>query len=98
MVKTVKMNQAATLAISLIAEYLEAEYSYQTAIHFVDNVYKTIDKIKEHPTRGRTSPSSKTLQFLNIDKHRQLFYRVRGSILIVVNVFDTRQHPNKRPK
>ena len=98
MVKTVKMNQAATRAISEIAEYLEAEYSYQTAINFVDNFYRTVEKIKEHPTRGRTSPTSPTLQFLNIDKHRQLFYRVRGTTLVIVDIFDTRQHPSKRPK
>lgn len=98
MVKVVQMNQAATLAISLIAEYLEAEYSYQTAVNFVESVYHTIEKIKEHPTRGRPAPTSKTLQFLNIDKHRQLFYRMRGTTLIIVNIFDTRQHPSKRPK
>ncbi len=98
MVKIVKMNQAATAAINDIAQYLESQYSYQTAVNFVANVYETIDKIKEHPTRGRTVPTSKTLQFLNIDKHRQIFYRVKDSTLVIVNIFDTRQHPSKRPK
>jgi hypothetical protein len=32
-----------------------------------------------------------------IDKHRILFYRHKGSTLSVLDLFDTRQHPNKRP-
>lgn len=97
MVKTVKINKKATRRISTIAEYLEYEYSYQTASNFVDSVYKTIDKVAEYPSRGRKVPNSKTLQFLNIDAHRQLFYRVHGYVLSVVDIFDTRQNPDKRP-
>lgn len=98
MAKTIKINKKAILRISVIAEYFEHEYSYQTAVKFVDLVYKSIDKIAEHPSRGRKVPNSSTLQFINIDKYRQLFYRVHGSRLFVVDIFDTRQHPDKRPK
>ncbi len=98
MAKIIKLNKKALLKISTIAEYLEYEISFQTAVKFVDTVYKTIDKVAEHPTRGRKVPKSNTLQFINIDKHRQLFYRVYGSRLFVVDIFDTRQHPNKRPE
>jgi plasmid stabilization system protein ParE len=97
MVKIVKVNKKATRRISTIAEYLEYEYSYQTATKFVILVYKTIDKVAEYPSRGRKIPASKTLQFINIDAHRQLFYRVHGTTLSVVDVFDTRQNPIKRP-
>jgi plasmid stabilization system protein ParE len=98
MVKIVKLNQVALSRINAVAEYLETEYSNQTATNFVESVYATIEKISEHPTRGRTVPNSKTLQFLNIDKYRQVFYRVRHSTLVIVDIFDTRQHPSKRPK
>ena len=97
MAKIVKINKKATQRISTIAEYLEEQYSLQTAKNSVDTVYKTIDKVADHPTRGRKVPSSNTLQFINIDKHRQLFYRVHGSKLSVVDIFDTHQDPNKRP-
>ena len=98
MVKIVKMNKTAKVAINSIAEYLESEYTYRTAANFVGNVYETIDKIKAHPTRGRTVPTLKTLQFLNIDKYRQIFYPTKGTTLVIVNIFDTRQHPDKRPR
>ena len=34
---------------------------------------------------------------LNIDKKRQMFYSVSGSTLYIVDFFDTRQYPMKRP-
>ena len=93
----VKINKKANQRIYAIASYLEDEYSFQAAQNFVQNVYKTIDKVTKHPTRGRKVPKSNTLQFINIDKHRQLFYRVHGTRLSIVDVFDTRQDPDKRP-
>jgi plasmid stabilization system protein ParE len=58
MAKTIKINKKATQRISTIAEYLEYEFSYQTASKFVDTVYKSIDKAAEHPSRGRKVPNS----------------------------------------
>ncbi len=46
---------------------------------------------------NRKVPNSKTLQFLNMDKHHQIFYRTHGSRVSIVDVFDTRQDHNKRP-
>ncbi len=97
MALNVKINKKANQRLYNIAEYLEEEYSFQTAKNFVQKVYKTIDKVAKHPTRGRKVPLSNTLQFINIDKHRQLFYRVHGTRLSVVDIFDTRQDPTKRP-
>ena len=97
MALNVKINQKAKLRVYNIAEYLEEEYSMQVAKNFIQKVYQTIDKVAEHPTRGRKVPSSNTLQFINIDKHRQLFYRVHGTRLSIVDIFDTFQNPIKRP-
>ena len=97
MVTKVKINKKAAQRINLIAEYLESEFSFNAAEKFVDNTYETIEKIQKHPTRGRKVASSKTVRFVPIDKHRILFYRVKSATLIVVDLFDTRQNPSKRP-
>ena len=57
MALNVKVNQKAKLRIYNIAEYLEEEYSMQTARNFVQTVYKTIDKVAEHPA-GKRHPQS----------------------------------------
>lgn len=39
----------------------------------------------------------KTVRFINLDKHRQMFYRVHGSTAFITDFFDVRQNPDKRP-
>lgn len=97
MVKKVKWQQKALLEITQIAGYLENEYSLQTAHKFVDIVYHRIEFLIIHPEIGRKSAKFKTVQFIRIDKYRQLFYRVNSSILYIVDIWDTRQNPKNRP-
>jgi plasmid stabilization system protein ParE len=98
MVKKVKISKKANRRISEMAKYLEDEFSYQAADKLAECFYDTIAKIAEHPSRGRKTPTSETLHFLNMDDYRQIFYRTYGNTLSIVDVFDTRQNPNKRPK
>jgi plasmid stabilization system protein ParE len=98
MVKKVKISKKANRRISEMAKYLEDKFSYQAADKLVDSFYETITKITEHPSRGRKSPTSETLYFMNMDSHRHVFYRTYGTTLSIVDVFDTRQNPDKRPK
>jgi plasmid stabilization system protein ParE len=53
MVKNIKINNKAARNILSIAKYLEDNFSVDTADRFIGKVYDTIDKIVEHPTRGR---------------------------------------------
>jgi hypothetical protein len=50
-----------------------------------------------NPGSGRPTTTSKTVRFINIAKHRQMFYRQSGKNLHIVAFFDVRQHPDKRP-
>jgi plasmid stabilization system protein ParE len=81
-----------------IADYLTYEFSQNTADKFMQLAYSTYDKIAEHPTKGRKKDESSTLQHINMDKHRQIFYRSYSNAITIVDIFDTRQNPNKRPK
>lgn len=97
MVEKVKWRKKALRYIRETAEYLETEFSSKTADNFVDSVVGTIEKVKKNPTAYRKAPNSKTVHFLNIDKHRQMFYRVSGKTLIISAFFDSRQNPKKHP-
>ena len=48
-------------------------------------------------TVGRKSAKAKTVMVLKLDKHRQMFYRMVGTTLIIVDFWDTRQDPRKSP-
>jgi plasmid stabilization system protein ParE len=97
MVKTVKWNKSATSSLSALAEYLEHEASYDTAIRFVNLVYAKIDKLMKYPEIGRIAPKTKSIRLINVDKKQRMYYRKHGSILYIVWFFDTRQDPDKNP-
>jgi plasmid stabilization system protein ParE len=97
MVKKIKINKTAAKKIQEIAQFLESEYSFHTAEKFVGNTYEAIEKIQKNPTRGRKTKASETVRFIPIDAHRILFYRYKATTLFVLDLFDTRQHPDKRP-
>jgi plasmid stabilization system protein ParE len=97
MVKSIKWNKQALLSLHDIVGYLQAKATDKVANNFVDAVYFQIERLKKQPQLGRPVPTKKTIRFLNIDKHRQMFYRMKGTTLHIANFFDTRQNPNKRP-
>ena len=58
--------------------------------------YKIV-KIAKHPTAHRQALNRKTIRFSNFMRHYQIFYTVKGKILVITAIFDTRQNPTKRP-
>jgi plasmid stabilization system protein ParE len=97
MVKKIKWNKAADKTFDEITEYLQTQYSIQSAENFANLVYKRIDQITNGLTVGRISPRTKTVMILKLDKHKQMYYRLVGTTLTIVDFWDTRQDPQKRP-
>ncbi len=97
MVKKIKWNKAADKTFDEITAYLQTRYSMQNAENFVNLVYKRINQIEKGLTVGRLTPKSKTVMVLKLDKHKQMYYRQTGTTLIIVDFWDTRQDPNKKP-
>jgi plasmid stabilization system protein ParE len=97
MVKSVKWNNRALRKMRDIINYLKTNVSNKVANDFVDAVYYQINRLREQPEIGRPVVTTKTIRFINVDKHRQMFYRIKGSTLHISNFFDTRQDPDKRP-
>ncbi|MEZ4932139.1 MAG: type II toxin-antitoxin system RelE/ParE family toxin [Saprospiraceae bacterium] len=95
MAKQIKWNKRALTDFKTIAEYLEKNFSYQSAYNFTHQVYEKIDAISKHPTIGRKAFKRKTVRFILVGKHRRLYYRIEGKTLIISSIFDTRQHPDK---
>jgi plasmid stabilization system protein ParE len=97
MVKKIKWNKAADKTFDEITDYLQTQYSTQSAENFANLVYKRIDQICNGLTAGRISPKTKTVLILKLDKHKQMYYRLVGTTLTIVDFWDTRQDPAKRP-
>jgi plasmid stabilization system protein ParE len=96
MVNKVKWNKAADKTFDDITAYLQENHSTQSVMSFAGLVYEKIDKIEKGLIVGRRSSNAKTVMVINLDKHRQMFYRLVGSTLTIVDFWDTRQDPKKR--
>jgi plasmid stabilization system protein ParE len=96
MVNKVEWSKKSLQQIRDIIGYLRTEASEQAADNFVELFRKKLELVKIHPTRGRKSTKSRTIHFVNFGKHHQLFYRMNGLTLHIVEIWDTRQDPKKR--
>jgi plasmid stabilization system protein ParE len=80
-----------------IIDYFHSEGNFKSAETFVDAVYKNLELLKKQPFIGRPSPKAKTIREIRIDKHRKMYYRVKGTVIHISTFFDTRQNPKKSP-
>jgi plasmid stabilization system protein ParE len=97
MVKKVEWNKKAIQKLDDITDFLVESSSNKTVEKFVNNVFSKIEVIKIHPEIGRPTKRYKTVRMYKIDKYRNLYYRIHGSVLIIVYFFDTRQNPKQNP-
>jgi plasmid stabilization system protein ParE len=97
MVKSVKWSKRALKTMREIVTYLQINASDKVANDFIDAVYDQLERLKEQPFIGRPVVKKKTVRFIKIDKHRQMFYRPSGTTMYISDFFDTRQDPEKRP-
>jgi plasmid stabilization system protein ParE len=97
MVKKIKWNKAADRTFDQTTDYLQDNFSTLSAENFANLVYERIDQIVKGLTVGRVSTKEKSVMILKLDKNRQMYYRLNGTTLTIVDFWDTRQDPNKRP-
>ena len=97
MVKKIKWNNDASNTFEETTTYLHDNFSLRAAENFANLVYDRIDMLVNGRTVGRRSAKAKTVMVLKLDKHQQMFYRMVGTTLIIVDFWDTRQDPRKRP-
>lgn len=64
-----------------------------------DSILKTekiIDQIARHPHTFRSVSSGSSIREAVITKHNLLLYKIHKNQIVLLAVFDTRQHPRKK--
>jgi plasmid stabilization system protein ParE len=79
-----------------IADYLDSEWGTVIAQDFATKTYGILYTLSNYPNLGTVENKEKEIRGFPISKHNRLFYRCTENDLIVLNIFDERQHPNKR--
>jgi plasmid stabilization system protein ParE len=96
MAKQITWSDEAELIFDQISDYLLENYSMRTATRFADAVYDKIDTLVKYPDIGRPSSEDDNIRYINVDKHRQMFYEFDGTELTIVYFWDMRRDPKKR--
>ena len=78
-----------------IASWLESEWSEKVATDFIKLLYNKIDTLSKTPFAGSLTLKSKNVRKLKITKYNKIYYRVQGSIITILSLFETRQNPEK---
>jgi plasmid stabilization system protein ParE len=97
MVEKIIWTKLAQKEFYAIITYFEHKASEQAIEKFYQLVEEKLELLEKYPESGRLVEIQRQVRVVNLDKYRQMVYRVKGKSLYISHFFDMRQNPNKRP-
>jgi|SRR5688572_27465425 len=79
----------------LVIDYLLLEWSLPVAEKFVETIEKRIEVLSRFPNIGIASVKDPSVRSIILTKHNKLYYRTNQGKIEILNIFDTRQNPEK---
>lgn len=79
-----------------ILEYLLEEWGERITGNFVKKVYNFLEILSEYPEIGTIENEEKGIRGFTVVKEIDLFYKVTGDKIILLDFFDNRQSPEKK--
>ena len=71
-------------------------WSEQVTKNFVKKVYDFLDVLSEFPEIGSIENNEKGIRGFTIVKQINIFYRIKGETIILLDFFDNRQNPKMK--
>lgn len=79
-----------------VVSYLNKNWNTKVVRDFVSRTEKVIGLISEHPEIFRQITDRNPVREALITKHNLLLYQIREEQVLLLAIFDTRQHPRKK--
>jgi plasmid stabilization system protein ParE len=79
-----------------ILNYIDNEFGVQATIHFKGLVIDFASLIQNFPEIGSLERPEKNIRGFVVHRRLKVFYRIKEERIIILRLFDTRQHPDKR--
>ena len=79
-----------------IINYIKKDFGSQAAINFKELILNFLDLLQTFPEIGSLELPNKNLRAFVAHKRLKIFYRIDGKRIIILRLFDTRQHPDKQ--
>ena len=79
-----------------ILNYIQADFGSRSAEHFRNLIVEFVKILESFPEIGTIELEDKGIRGSVIHKRLKVFYRIKNKRVIILRLFDTRQHPDKR--
>ncbi|WP_184546317.1 type II toxin-antitoxin system RelE/ParE family toxin [Mucilaginibacter sp. FT3.2] len=91
----VVFTKKAELDFDIILAYIFHDFGAAAAIRFKDLTIEFVKILQNFPELGRLSNTKKQMRFFVAHKRLKIYYRIKNDKIIILRLFDTRQHPDK---
>lgn len=78
-----------------VINYLVMDWSVNIAIDFEAILNKKLTNLSYNPSIGIASQKKPIVRSILITKHNRLYYQIVKDSIVLLNLFDTRQNPEK---
>lgn len=92
----IKWSKRADKKFDKILDYLIKKWGDRVTKNFVKKVYDFLDILSEFPEIGSIENKEKGIRGFTIVKKINIFYRIKGDTIILLDFFDNRQDLNKK--
>ncbi len=96
MAKRINWKPKAARQYRELIDYLKEEFSEATAEKFVEKVTAKLSQIERYPEIGHVT-RYKTVRRVKVGKYNSFYYRIAGSPIIILFVWNAKQDPGKNP-
>ena len=96
MALAIKWSKRADKKFDKVILYLLEEWGDLTSQTFIQKVYGFIDTLPEFPEIGTIENQEKGIRGFTVVKQINVFYKVSGDNIIILDFFDNRQNPEKK--
>lgn len=93
----IKWTKRGLKAYNAQLEFRAESYTDRELNELQDLVDEQLAELLRYPERGIKSKQMKTVRRVTVQKTLQIYYRVVGSVLIIVYFSDSRQSPDRNP-
>lgn len=93
--RSVIVSKLASNKLQKLFDYLVEHWSLKVKTDFIKKLDHSIEIIKKHPESFPQSLIKPGLHQCVVTKQTTLYFRFTSNQIIIVNMFDNRQHPSK---
>jgi plasmid stabilization system protein ParE len=93
----IKVNKRFNINAAKTYEYISEEWGFKVADEFHQKIKVKFNLLRKQPHAGIPSKKRKNIRSVLVAKHNRLYYRVKGSLITIINILDTRIDPNRNP-